>query len=70
MGLTMTASSSTLAWKKSRRCDSNACIEVAADSREVLLRDSKHLDGPILRATSGEWASFINGIRTGSFQDK
>lgn len=32
-----------------------------------MLRDSKDLNGPVLRFTASEWAVFVAGVRDGDF---
>jgi hypothetical protein len=44
------------------------CVEIARSSRgDVLLRDSKDLDGPRLSFTRREWVAFLSGVRDGEF---
>ena len=50
-----------------RRCSDSACVEVARDGDDVLVRDSKQSDGPILRFTREEWDSFRAGDVAGEF---
>jgi len=45
----------------------HACVEVAFVVAEVLLRDSKDPDGPVLHFTPQEWAAFIAGAKDGQF---
>ena len=44
-----------------------ACVEVGFVTAEVLLRDSKDPNGPVLRFTPHEWAAFIAGVKDGQF---
>lgn len=44
-----------------------ACVEVGFVTAEVLLRDSKHQDGPVLRFTPDEWNAFVAGVKNGEF---
>ncbi|GAA1409187.1 DUF397 domain-containing protein [Catellatospora coxensis] len=57
----------TTVWLKSKRCDSNACVEVALIGQVVAMRDSKDPDGPILRFTRQEWDAFTAGLHEGDF---
>jgi hypothetical protein len=57
-------------WRKSRRCDSGACVEVATLDDAVALRDSKTVDGPILIFSHDSWATFLSGVRVGDFEAK
>lgn len=47
--------------------DNPACVEVGFVTAEVLLRDSKHQDGPVLRFTTDEWDAFLAGVKAGQF---
>lgn len=59
---------STPSWKKSSRCESSACVEVAfAEEHAVLLRDSKEAEGPILTFSAPQWTSFVTALRSGTF---
>jgi hypothetical protein len=58
---------SSLVWRKSRLCDSNACVEAAMVGEEIAVRDSKDPNGPILRFTVSEWNAFVKGVRAGDF---
>jgi len=44
-----------------------ACVEVGFVTAQVLLRDSKDPDGPVLRFTPEEWKAFIAGVKDGQF---
>lgn len=57
-------------WRKSdRSMDSFNCVEVGPCScgRDVLMRDSKDPDGPVLAFGGGPWAQFLAGVRAGEF---
>jgi hypothetical protein len=57
-----TGDSSELAWFKSSYSggtDGNSCVEVAAASGTVHVRDSKDIEGPRLGLASGAWARFV-----------
>jgi hypothetical protein len=56
-----------IVWRKSRRCDSASCVEVATVEGGIAVRDSKDPSGPVLRFTGGEWAAFVAGVRDGDF---
>ena len=53
----------TLVWRASRRCGSSACIEVAQDKQEMLLRDSKDPAGPRLVFAPEDWTAFVSAVR-------
>ncbi|MFJ3145383.1 DUF397 domain-containing protein [Streptomyces halstedii] len=35
------------------------CLEVAAQPHAILVRDSKHLIGPVLSLDPGSWSAFV-----------
>ncbi|MGW2296198.1 DUF397 domain-containing protein [Streptomyces violaceorubidus] len=39
------------------------CVECAHVSHGVLIRDSKHIEGPILRVKQTAWHRFIDSVR-------
>ncbi|MCP2323811.1 hypothetical protein HDA40_002318 [Hamadaea flava] len=56
-----------LPWRSSPRCDTGACVEVALLDDEVLVRDSKDRQGPVLRFSRAEWQAFLAGVQEGEF---
>jgi hypothetical protein len=52
-------------WKKSTRSGSNGCVEVALLGSQVVVRDSKDREGPMLFFTPAEWDAFVGGVRDG-----
>jgi Domain of unknown function (DUF397) len=56
-----------LPWHRSTRCGDNACVEVAVLDEEVLVRDSKAPDGPVLAFSRAQWQAFLLGVRDGEF---
>lgn len=56
-------------WKKASACSNTlTCVEVfEEDGGNVLVRDGKDPDGPVLRFTPEEWAAFIIGVKYGEF---
>jgi hypothetical protein len=58
---------SRLAWRKSSHCSHDTCVEVARLGTQILLRDSKEQDGPMLAFRQAEWADFVEGVRRGEF---
>jgi len=48
-------------WIKSRRCDSNGCVEVMDKEDVVLVRNSQDPDGPVVEFTAEEWREFVGG---------
>jgi len=57
------------AWRRSSRCATSECIEVARERDTVLVRDSKSPETPALRYTPEEFRAFAEGIKAGDFDD-
>lgn len=55
-------------WRKAAGCANSACVEVAIDEDQYLVRDSKDPWGPILTFTAVEWEAFVAGVRAGDFE--
>lgn len=51
-------------WRKSSKSASGDCIEVAAATGLVLVRDSQNPDASILRFPSAAWSAFLKRART------
>ena len=56
-----------LSWRKSSASASGDCVEVAARTGYVLLRDSKSMRPHTLRFTFSEWETFLSCARSGKF---
>jgi hypothetical protein len=52
-------------WRKSRRCESHQCVEVAVGASRVAIRDSGAPDGPFIEVTATAWIAFCAGLRAG-----
>lgn len=52
-------------WRTSTYSGSNGgeCVEVAARGGDVLLRDSKNRQGPVLRVSPAAWRKFASQIQ-------
>lgn len=55
----------TLQWRRSTKCSNTQCVEVAENSTEFYVRDSKDTDSPVLAFDRAGWGAFISGIRSG-----
>ena len=55
-------------WHKSTKSGINGCVEVAFLDGAVAIRDSKDRNGPVLRFTAHEWATFVKEVRNGAFE--
>ena len=61
----VTIDSDRLHWFKSSYSGSGGgnCVEVATTPAAVRVRDSKDVDGPILRFSPEEWSAFVSYAR-------
>ncbi len=51
-------------WRKSSYSGGEGnCVEVAGDSRRVLVRDSKNSAGAVLRFSAGAWRKFAEEVK-------
>jgi Domain of unknown function (DUF397) len=57
----------SIQWRRSSRCESDTCVEVARIDRTIAIRDAKDVDGPVLIFSAVEWAAFVAGVRNGEF---
>jgi Domain of unknown function (DUF397) len=57
-------------WRKSVRSSSNGCVEVGLVDDQIVVRDSKDREGPVLMFTAHEWEAFLGGARDGEFELK
>lgn len=60
-----------LAWRKSSKSGpiSDNCVEVADAGDAVVVRHSKHREGPVLAYTRDEFRAFVEGAKDGEFND-
>ncbi len=59
-----------LNWRKAMLSTNNgACVEVAAATGKVVVRDSKDPDGHVLVYMHSEWNAFLDGAKNGEFDD-
>jgi hypothetical protein len=56
------------AWRKSSRCGTSTCVEVARVDGEYLIRDSKNPEQQPLRFTEEEVAVFAAAFIAGEFR--
>ncbi|MGW1449420.1 DUF397 domain-containing protein [Micromonospora sp. NPDC002411] len=60
-------------WRKSTRSGDNGgnCVEVATNLPDlVVVRDSKHIDGPAIRFEHRAWLTFIAAVNSDDLSDK
>lgn len=58
----------TSQWRKSSRCGTSTCVEVAQHGDAILIRDSKNPDAGTLAVTRDEWDAFVAGVIAGEFE--
>ncbi|WP_229071862.1 DUF397 domain-containing protein [Actinoplanes sp. DH11] len=56
------------AWRKSSRCGTSTCVEVAKVENQYLIRDSKNPEAAALAFTKDEWDAFVEGVTAGEFR--
>lgn len=66
VGLMSAARQPLLNWKKSVRCGTAACVEVALSDEAVYIRDAATPAVP-LTFSHGTWRLFIGGLRAGAW---
>lgn len=54
-------------WRKSTRCETGSCVEIALIGGGGAVRDSKNPDGPALPPVRTGWAAFFVEVKTGAF---
>ena len=52
----------TSEFQKSDLSNANGCVQVALRDGEVVVRDSKSVDGPTLTFTPDRWSEFLRGL--------
>jgi hypothetical protein len=52
-------------WRKSKHCESHACVEVAVGAGHVAIRCSAAPEGPVVKVTATAWRSFCAGLKAG-----
>ena len=50
-------------WNKSSYCRNATCVEIGHTEDEVLMRDSKDPEGPVLRFTRSQWQEFVQSLK-------
>jgi hypothetical protein len=63
----MDTTEDSIQWRRSSRCESGSCIEVAQFDGMIAMRDSKDVAGPMLIFSVEEWTAFLAGARNGDF---
>jgi hypothetical protein len=55
----------SLAWRRSQRCDTGTCVEVAQTDDGVALRDSTLPGYGMLHFAVSDWKRFVADLRAG-----
>jgi len=59
---------SGLKWRKdARSANDGACVELAPAAGQILIRDSKGQNGPIIAYSQYSWRLFVASAKTGHF---
>jgi predicted secreted Zn-dependent protease len=58
-----------LNWRKSRTCESGACVQVARRGDHILVGNTNNPDGQVSEFTTDEWRNFLAGVKMGDFDD-
>ncbi|GAA2890226.1 hypothetical protein Acy02nite_63820 [Actinoplanes cyaneus] len=56
-------------WRRSRRCASGACVEVARNGERFLMRDSKNPEGVPLDFDRDAWEAFLAAVKSDEFSN-
>jgi hypothetical protein len=56
-----------LTWRRSSRCESGLCVEVAATTEAALVRDGKRPEGAHLTFVRGSWQEFLAAVKAGEY---
>jgi Domain of unknown function (DUF397) len=57
-----------LEWRKARRSANNgACVELAPTTGQIVIRDSKDQNGPVIAYSHYSWRLFVASAKTGHF---
>ena len=51
-------------WRRSSRCESHNCVEVALIPGRVLIRNSYAPDAGVVEVSRRAWRAFVVGLRT------
>jgi hypothetical protein len=57
------AGTDDLVWRKSGRCDSGNCVEIAIGAERVFVRDSTDPAGPWLSSRRDRWVEFLEWLK-------
>lgn len=65
-----TSRSGSVRWRKATASNATgSCVELGAVGGGIVMRNSRDPNGPALLYTRGEIAAFIDGVKSGEFDD-
>lgn len=56
-------------WRTAKASGAENCVQVKSKDGLIILRNSRHTDGPFLSYTRDEWVAFLDGAKKGEFDD-
>lgn len=56
-----------LVWRRSRKCDGGACVEVAELDAVIMIRDSAEPGSTPLTVSHDVWRDFVSWVRNSAF---
>ncbi len=59
-----------LRWRKSTKCASAACVEVAEQPNSMFVRDSKSPLESVLAFSHTDWNTFVTGIKEDTLESR
>jgi hypothetical protein len=60
---------SAVTWRKSTRCESSMCVEVASIDGQAAMRDSTDPDVHLVFDAS-QWSAFLTAVKAGEFDHR
>ena len=64
--MSMRAGEEPMSWRTSSySAENGCCVEVAADTEVIAIRDSKNPEQAVLRVRPAAWSAFVAGVKAG-----
>jgi hypothetical protein len=54
-------------WRKSTKCDSGTCVELALINDDVHVRDA---EATVVKVSRTAWSEFVEGVKLGEFDQR
>jgi hypothetical protein len=54
-------------WRRARRCEGGACVEIGNLGKLIVVRSSADPDGTSISLERDEWREFVAGVKDGDF---